>query len=75
MIIMLVNSSVLPYILRALQKGHSSPSLASNLNDTTAVLLVDTSTNVLRIQFLLDISPILKQEVQLDVNLLYFQVC
>ena len=74
MITMLVSSSVL-LILRALQKGHSSPSLASNLNDTTVVLLVDTSTNVLRIQFLLDISPILKQEVQLDVNLLYFQVC
>ena len=70
MIIMLVNSSVL-LILRALQKGHSSPSLA---NDTTAVRL-DTSTNVLCIQFLLDISPILKQEVQFDVTFLYFQVC
>ena len=30
------------------------------------LLLVDTSTNVLRIQFLLEISPALKGEVQFD---------
>ena len=36
--------------------------------------LVDVSTNVLRIQFLLDISPALKREVQIVVTFLYFQV-
>ena len=30
------------------------------------LLLVDTSTNILRIQFLLEISPVLKGEVQFD---------
>ena len=35
--------------------------------------LVDVSTNVLRIQFLLDISPALKQEVQIVVTFLYFK--
>ena len=47
-IIMLVNSAVL-LILRALQKGHSTPSLPSNINDITF------SSKLLRAAFILNI--------------------
>ena len=65
----------------AVVKKNSSSGYTLGLGLFTAINLwylcysYNVSTNVLHIQFLLDISPALKREVQFVITFVYFQVC